>query len=79
MHASQYAPATVYGDSAEEIEAAAIAACRAEIGDDGTLPLEVVPGSYTLNEAAGNPLSEQAAAGRRYAASPVVREVPPQA
>lgn len=78
QHRSKYAPATVYGNSAEEIEAAAVAACRAEIGDD-SVPLEVVPGSYTLNETAGNPLEEQAAMGRRYSASPVVREVPPPA
>lgn len=72
MHRSPFAPATVFGDTAEEVEAAAVAACRREIGDDD-VPLEVVPG-YSLNEVAGSPLLAQAAAGKRYVASPEVRE-----
>lgn len=65
-HASQ----TVFGDSPAELEAAALAAARAELGD---VPLEVVPG-YVINEV--GPPFEQAAAGRRYVAGPAVREVP---
>lgn len=67
----RYADAVVYGDTPEEIEAEAIAAARAELGD---VPLEVVPG-YQVSEVADAPLNQQAAAGKRYVASPHVEIV----